>query len=225
MIFIALYKLDRISIKKIINITRRYCWENGIAHKFFNIKKMNKFLDKLYCHRIDILFFTKDSDITAEFLEAMRQHVQVVQIFSSEEQANLPVYNPEEYLENPISKENLRTIFAHKLAALRKFSYEFEGEKREIEKCTILYLEYSENKVVFHKEDGFIETGTSQLHNITRHFHHPDFARINDTYVVNVRNVDRIEEDNAILKCGKTLVIKRKYRVDLLRDYIYHLPI
>lgn len=156
MLTIAFYQLDPHSIKKIINFSRRYCWDKDITHKFITSKDMNNLLNKICRHRIDILFLEVKSDISGDSLAVMRQYMQIVYVFNAAEQPVLPAYTPEDYLEKPIGKENLRTIFEYKLVATYKlrsiFTYESEGKKHEIEKRAIVYMEYSEKEPSFIKK-------------------------------------------------------------------------
>ena len=84
----------------------------------------------------------------------------------------------------------------------------------------IRYIEGMKNYVIFHTErDGKVMTAMSLTLTLDK-LPSNDFARVNRSYIVNVRHVKRVLSDLLLLDDGSEVPLGNQYREAFIRDFV-----
>lgn len=228
MITIALYKLDTATVKTIKEQIKNFFYENDrnniIEHKILVVKDEDELVRMFKFSWISMLILPSTEAIPSYF-EETNLCMQMIDVIEDAEPAALTSDQPDkDSLRKPISSQNFNSVFDCKLRnfmMLRlSFTFELDGKTHTIDKCSVLYLQGTEKETIFHKIDGSIEAYPKHLKEIIPYFPRPDFSLINDSCMINMLEIEKIDACIAFFGNGQTLTIAPNYRNNILRDFM-----
>ena len=216
---IAIVEDEKEFAKQLMNDLDRYGKESGIAMdvRWFTdgAQIVGDYRPEWDLILLDIDMPTMDGITTAK--EIRRQDAGVLLMFVTNlAQYAIKGYEVEavDYVLKPINYQAFKMKMNKVIRIYRNTQEEFvmlkkEGEIKRIPLSHIYYIEVTGHRMIYHTSEGIIEkSGEQTLTVLERELHDRGFARCNACYLVNLRFVDTITEQE-IRVAGECLTVSR----------------
>lgn len=128
-----------------------------------------------------------------------------------------------QFLVKPVTKEDLYLDLDRAMIEIKKsvekIKINWNGVENHIVIFDIVYVESDNKKVIFNMRDGKVYLYTSKLTELSKKLDVFDFAMCHKSYLVNLRCVQRIENNHIILSNGNTVPTSKGYRQKFKSSY------
>ena len=123
-----------------------------------------------------------------------------------------------DFLEKPISDEKLRQVLERAASYLnmtnRHFSFGYRANRYSIDYDRILYIEKKGRQALIHAEKEIYKTNMT-VEEIWKQLDPKLFVHIHSSYIINLYNLVRKNNEIAIMRNGEELYITKGYRREL----------
>ena len=128
-----------------------------------------------------------------------------------------------DFIEKPISDEKLLQILERAATYLnitsQHFSFGYRASRYSLKYDRILYIEKKGRQALIHTFEDVYKTNMT-LEEIWKQLNPKYFVRIHSSYIINLYNLDRKDNEIAIMRNGEKLHITKGYRRELaMRHY------
>ena len=128
-----------------------------------------------------------------------------------------------DFIEKPISDEKLLQILERAATYLnitsQHFSFGYRASRYSLKYDRILYIEKKGRQALIHTFEDVYKTNMT-LEEIWKQLNPKSFVHIHSSYIINLYNLDRKDNEIAIMRNGEKLHITKGYRRELaMRDY------
>ena len=128
-----------------------------------------------------------------------------------------------DFIEKPISDEKLLQILERAATYLnitsQHFSFGYRASRYSLKYDRILYIEKKGRQALIHTFEDVYKTNMT-LEEICKHLNPKSFVHIHSSYIINLYNLDRKDNEIAIMRNGEKLHITKGYRRELaMRHY------
>ena len=128
-----------------------------------------------------------------------------------------------DFIEKPISDEKLLQILERAATYLnitsQHFSFGYRASRYSLKYDRILYIEKKGRQALIHTFEDVYKT-TMTLEEIWKQLNPKSFVHIHSSYIINLYNLDRKDNEIAIMRNGEKLHITKGYRRELaMRHY------
>ena len=128
-----------------------------------------------------------------------------------------------DFIEKPISDEKLLQILERAATYLnitsQHFSFGYRASRYSLKYDRILYIEKKGRQALIHTFEDVYKTNMT-LEEIWKQLNPKSFVHIHSSYIINLYNLDRKDNEIAIMRNGEKLHITKGYRRELaLRHY------
>ena len=128
-----------------------------------------------------------------------------------------------DFIEKPISDEKLLQILERAATYLnitsQHFSFGYRASRYSLKYDQILYIEKKGRQALIHTFEDVYKTNMT-LEEIWRQLNPKSFVHIHSSYIINLYNLDRKDNEIAIMRNGEKLHITKGYRRELaMRHY------
>ncbi|WP_418622404.1 LytR/AlgR family response regulator transcription factor [Waltera sp.] len=128
-----------------------------------------------------------------------------------------------DFIEKPISDEKLLQILERAATYLnitsQHFSFGYRASRYSLKYDRILYIEKKGRQALIHTFEDVYKTNMT-LEEIWKQFNPKSFVHIHSSYIINLYNLDRKDNEIAIMRNGEKLHITKGYRRELaMRHY------
>lgn len=128
-----------------------------------------------------------------------------------------------DFIEKPISDEKLLQILERAATYLnitsQHFSFGYRASRYSLKYDRILYIEKKGRQALIHTFEDVYKTNMS-LEEIWKQLNPKSFVHIHSSYIINLYNLDRKDNEIAIMRNGEKLHITKGYRRELaMRHY------
>ena len=130
-----------------------------------------------------------------------------------------------DFIEKPISDEKLLQILERAATYLnitsQHFSFGYRASRYSLKYDRILYIEKKGRQALIHTFEDVYKTNMT-LEEIWKQLNPKSFVHIHSSYIINLYNLDRKDNEIAIMRNGEKLHITKGYRRELaMRHYLY----
>ena len=130
---------------------------------------------------------------------------------------------PFDFIEKPISDEKLLQILERAATYLnitsQHFSFGYRASRYSLKYDRILYIEKKGRQALIHTFEDVYKTNMT-LEEIWKQLNPKSFVHIHSSYIINLYNLDRKDNEIAIMRNGEKLHITKGYRRELaMRHY------
>ena len=128
-----------------------------------------------------------------------------------------------DFIEKPISDEKLLQILERAATYLnitsQHFSFGYRASRYSLKYDRILYIEKKGRQALIHTFEDVYKTNRT-LEEIWKQLNPKSFVHIHSSYIINLYNLDRKDNEIAIMRNGEKLHITKGYRRELaMRHY------
>lgn len=128
-----------------------------------------------------------------------------------------------DFIEKPISHEKLLQILERAATYLnitsQHFSFGYRASRYSLKYDRILYIEKKGRQALIHTFEDVYKTNMT-LEEIWKQLNPKSFVHIHSSYIINLYNLDRKDNEIAIMRNGEKLHITKGYRRELaMRHY------
>lgn len=128
-----------------------------------------------------------------------------------------------DFIEKPISDEKLLQILERAATYLnitsQHFSFGYRASRYSLKYDRILYIEKKGRQALIHTFEDIYKTNMT-LEEIWKQLNPKSFVHIHSSYIINLYNLDRKDNEIAIMRNGEKLHITKGYRRELaMRHY------
>ena len=128
-----------------------------------------------------------------------------------------------DFIEKPISDEKLLQILERAASYLnitsQHFSFGYRASRYSLKYDRILYIEKKGRQALIHTFEDVYKTNMT-LEEIWKQLNPKSFVHIHSSYIINLYNLDRKDNEIAIMRNGEKLHITKGYRRELaMRHY------
>ena len=128
-----------------------------------------------------------------------------------------------DFIEKPISDEKLLQILERAATYLnitsQHFSFGYRASRYSLKYDRILYIEQKGRQALIHTFEDVYKTNMT-LEEIWKQLNPKSFVHIHSSYIINLYNLDRKDNEIAIMRNGEKLHITKGYRRELaMRHY------
>lgn len=128
-----------------------------------------------------------------------------------------------DFIEKPISDEKLLQILERAATYLnitsQHFSFGYRASRYSLKYDRILYIEKKGRQALIHTFEDVYKTNMT-LEEIWKQLNPKSFVHIHSSYIINLYNLDRKDNESAIMRNGEKLHITKGYRRELaMRHY------
>ena len=128
-----------------------------------------------------------------------------------------------DFIEKPISDEKLLQILERAATYLnitsQHFSFGYRASRYSLKYDRILYIEKKGRQALIHTFEDVYKTNMT-LEEIWKQLNPKSFVHIHSSYIINLYNLDRKDNEIAIMRNGEKLHITKGYRWELaMRHY------
>ena len=128
-----------------------------------------------------------------------------------------------DFIEKPISDEKLLQILERAATYLnitsQHFSFGYRASRYSLKYDRILYIEKKGRQALIHTFEDVYKTNIT-LEEIWKQLNPKSFVHIHSSYIINLYNLDRKDNEIAIMRNGEKLHITKGYRRELaMRHY------
>lgn len=128
-----------------------------------------------------------------------------------------------DFIEKPISDEKLLQILERAVTYLnitsQHFSFGYRASRYSLKYDRILYIEKKGRQALIHTFEDVYKTNMT-LEEIWKQLNPKSFVHIHSSYIINLYNLDRKDNEIAIMRNGEKLHITKGYRRELaMRHY------
>ena len=128
-----------------------------------------------------------------------------------------------DFIEKPISDEKLLQILERAATYLnitsQHFSFVYRASRYSLKYDRILYIEKKGRQALIHTFEDVYKTNMT-LEEIWKQLNPKSFVHIHSSYIINLYNLDRKDNEIAIMRNGEKLHITKGYRRELaMRHY------
>ena len=128
-----------------------------------------------------------------------------------------------DFIEKPISDEKLLQILERAATYLnitsQHFSFGYRASRYSLKYDRILYIEKKGRQALIHTFEDVYKTNMT-LEEIWKQLNPKSFVHIHSSYIINLYNLDRKDNEIAIMRNGQILHITKGYRRELaMRHY------
>ena len=128
-----------------------------------------------------------------------------------------------DFIEKPISDEKLLQILERAATYLnitsQHFSFGYRASRYSLKYHRILYIEKKGRQALIHTFEDVYKTNMT-LEEIWKQLNPKSFVHIHSSYIINLYNLDRKDNEIAIMRNGEKLHITKGYRRELaMRHY------
>ena len=128
-----------------------------------------------------------------------------------------------DFIEKPISDEKLLQILERAATYLnitsQHFSFGYRASRYSLKYDRILYIEKKGRQALIHTFEDVYKTNMT-LEEIWKQLNSKSFVHIHSSYIINLYNLDRKDNEIAIMRNGEKLHITKGYRRELaMRHY------
>ena len=128
-----------------------------------------------------------------------------------------------DFIEKPISDEKLLQILERAATYLnitsQHFSFGYRASRYSLKYDRILYIEKKGRQALIHTFEDVYKTNMT-LEEIWKQLNPKSFVHIHSSYIINLYNLDRKDNEIAIMRYGEKLHITKGYRRELaMRHY------
>ena len=128
-----------------------------------------------------------------------------------------------DFIERPISDEKLLQILERAATYLnitsQHFSFGYRASRYSLKYDRILYIEKKGRQALIHTFEDVYKTNMT-LEEIWKQLNPKSFVHIHSSYIINLYNLDRKDNEIAIMRNGEKLHITKGYRRELaMRHY------
>ena len=128
-----------------------------------------------------------------------------------------------DFIEKPISDEKLLQILERAATYLnitsQHFSFGYRASRYSLKYDRILYIEKKGRQALIHTFEDVYKTNMT-LEKIWKQLNPKSFVHIHSSYIINLYNLDRKDNEIAIMRNGEKLHITKGYRRELaMRHY------
>ena len=128
-----------------------------------------------------------------------------------------------DFIEKPISDEKLLQILERAATYLnitsQHFSFGYRASRYSLKYDRILYIEKKGRQALIHTFEDVYKTNMT-LEEIWKQLNPKSFVHIHSSYIINLYNLDRKDNEIAIMRNGEKLHITKVYRRELaMRHY------
>ena len=128
-----------------------------------------------------------------------------------------------DFIEKPISDEKLLQILERAATYLnitsQHFSFAYRASRYSLKYDRILYIEKKGRQALIHTFEDVYKTNMT-LEEIWKQLNPKSFVHIHSSYIINLYNLDRKDNEIAIMRNGEKLHITKGYRRELaMRHY------
>lgn len=128
-----------------------------------------------------------------------------------------------DFIEKPISDEKLLQILERAATYLnitsQHFSFGYRASRYSLKYDRILYIEKKGRQALIHTFEDVYKTNMT-LEEIWKQLNPKSFVHIHSSYIINLYNLDRKDNEIAIMRNGENLHITKGYRRELaMRHY------
>lgn len=128
-----------------------------------------------------------------------------------------------DFIEKPISDEKLMQILERAATYLnitsQHFSFGYRASRYSLKYDRILYIEKKGRQALIHTFEDVYKTNMT-LEEIWKQLNPKSFVHIHSSYIINLYNLDRKDNEIAIMRNGEKLHITKGYRRELaMRHY------
>lgn len=128
-----------------------------------------------------------------------------------------------DFIEKPISDEKLLQILERAATYLnitsQHFSFGYRASRYSLKYDRILYIEKKGRQAIIHTFEDVYKTNMT-LEEIWKQLNPKSFVHIHSSYIINLYNLDRKDNEIAIMRNGEKLHITKGYRRELaMRHY------
>ena len=128
-----------------------------------------------------------------------------------------------DFIEKPISDEKLQQILERAATYLnitsQHFSFGYRASRYSLKYDRILYIEKKGRQALIHTFEDVYKTNMT-LEEIWKQLNPKSFVHIHSSYIINLYNLDRKDNEIAIMRNGEKLHITKGYRRELaMRHY------
>ena len=128
-----------------------------------------------------------------------------------------------DFIEKPISDEKLLQILERAATYLnitsQHFSFGYRARRYSLKYDRILYIEKKGRQALIHTFEDVYKTNMT-LEEIWKQLNPKSFVHIHSSYIINLYNLDRKDNEIAIMRNGEKLHITKGYRRELaMRHY------
>lgn len=128
-----------------------------------------------------------------------------------------------DFIEKPISDEKLLQILERAATYLnitsQHFSFGYRASRYSLKYDRILYIEKKGRQALIHTFEDVYKTNMT-LEQIWKQLNPKSFVHIHSSYIINLYNLDRKDNEIAIMRNGEKLHITKGYRRELaMRHY------
>ena len=128
-----------------------------------------------------------------------------------------------DFIEKPISDEKLLQILERAATYLnitsQHFSFGYRASRYSLKYDRILYIEKKGRQALIHTFEDLYKTNMT-LEEIWKQLNPKSFVHIHSSYIINLYNLDRKDNEIAIMRNGEKLHITKGYRRELaMRHY------
>ena len=128
-----------------------------------------------------------------------------------------------DFIEKPISDEKLLQILERAATYLnitsQHFSFGYRASRYSLKYDRILYIEKKGRQALIHTFEDVYKTNMT-LEEIWKQLNPKSFVHIHSSYIINLYNLDRKDNEIAIMRNGEKLHITKGYRRELaMRNY------
>lgn len=128
-----------------------------------------------------------------------------------------------DFIEKPISDEKLLQILERAATYLnitsQHFSFGYRASRYSLKYDRILYIEKKGRQALIHTFEDVYKTNMT-LEEIWKQLNPKSFVHIHSSYIINLYNLDRKDNETAIMRNGEKLHITKGYRRELaMRHY------
>ncbi|SES77657.1 LytR/AlgR family response regulator transcription factor [[Clostridium] polysaccharolyticum] len=194
--------------------------------------KANQLKEYLRKEKLDLLFLDVDLGSDSGILlaaELMKEYPDLVIIFiTGHREFACEAFDVEAigYLVKPVEEQKMKRVLKRAMLQVmamkgQSASHEIviteENIKKKVPEEDIITVERQLSKSIIHTKDRdykVYETITSLCGRLS-----PAFLRVNQSEIVNVKEIEEIRENNVILKSGKSISIGRTYRKSVMNTY------
>lgn len=137
-------------------------------------------------------------------------------------------YNALDYFIKPVSYEDLvlrmKKVVRSVKDSQRKISFPIEDGIQVLLVNEIIYIESFGHDTIYHTKDKNIKAKERRsMKSIEDELGPLGFSRCNVSYLINLRYLDSIKNNDVILYNGETISISRNRKKDFLNDFFAHL--
>ena len=132
-----------------------------------------------------------------------------------------------DFIEKPISDEKLLQILERAATYLnitsQHFSFGYRASRYSLKYDRILYIEKKGRQALIHTFEDVYKTNMT-LEEIWKQLNPKSFVHIHSSYIINLYNLDRKDNEIAIMRNGEKLHITKGYRRELAIQHHPHIP-